>query len=81
MTDIFLINETNLDESFSSKQFAISRPKFIRKDRKNFGAGITFYINDQWSSRIMKIENRAEIKIQAIKISICKNSIQTTKPW
>ena len=75
MTDIFLINETNLDESFSSKQFAISRSKFIRKDRKNFGGGITFYINDQWSSRIMKIENRADIKIQAIKILICKNSI------
>ena len=74
MTDIFLINETNLDESFSSKQFAINRSKFIRKDRKNFGGGITFYINDQWSSRIMKIENRADIKIQAIKITICKNS-------
>ena len=74
MTNIFLINETNLDESFSSKQFAINRSKFIRKDRKNFGGGITFYINDQWSSRIMKIENRADIKIQAIKITTCKNS-------
>ena len=44
--DIFLINETKLDASFPSNQFAMSGYKFVRKDRNKFGGGIAFYIND-----------------------------------
>ena len=53
--DIFLINETRLDESFLSNQFAMSSYKFIRKDRNKFGDGIAFYINDQLPSWTIKI--------------------------
>ena len=34
--DIFLINETKLDASFPSNQFAMSGYKFVRKDRNKF---------------------------------------------
>ena len=44
--DIFLINETKLDESFPSNQFAMSGYKFIRRDRNKFWGGIAFYITD-----------------------------------
>ena len=44
--DIFLINETELDESFASNQLALSGCQFIRKDRNKFGSQIAFYIND-----------------------------------
>ena len=44
--DIFLINETKLDESFTSNQFAMSGYKFIRRDRNKFWGGIAFYITD-----------------------------------
>ena len=39
---IFLINKTKLYESFPSNQFAMSRYKFIRRDRSRFGRGIDF---------------------------------------
>ena len=45
--DIFLINETKLDASFPSNQFAMSGYKFVRKDRNKFGGGIAFYINEK----------------------------------
>ena len=35
--DIFLINETKLDESFPSNQFAMSYYKFIKRDRNKLG--------------------------------------------
>ena len=42
--DIFLINETRLDESFPSNQFAMSSYKFIRKDRNKFGIELLFIL-------------------------------------
>ena len=59
--DIFLINETKLDASFPSNQFAMSGYKFVRKDRNKFGGGIAFYTNDQLPSRTIKIENPSDI--------------------
>ena len=37
--------------------------KFVRKDRNKFGDGIAFYINYQWPSRPIKIENPSDIEI------------------
>ena len=73
--DIFLINETKLDASFPSNQFAMSGYKFVRKDRNKFGGGIAFYINDQLPSRPIKIENPSDIEILTIEITIRKNKI------
>ena len=41
--DIFLINETKLDASFPSNQFAMSGYKFVRKDRNKFGVELLLY--------------------------------------
>ena len=73
--DIFLINETKLDESFPSNQFAMSSYKFIRKERNKFGGGTAFYITDQLPSRTIKIENLSDIEILTIEITIRKNKI------
>ena len=73
--DIFLINETKLDASFPSNQFAMSGYKFVRKDRNTFGGGIAFYINDQLPSRTIKIENPSDTEILTIEITIHKNKI------
>ena len=73
--DVFLINETKLDESFPSNQFARSGYKFIRRDKNKFGGGIAFYITDQLPSQAIKIENPSDIEILTIEITIHKNKI------
>ena len=39
---IFLINETKLDESFPSNQFAMSGYEFIRRDKQIWGVKLLF---------------------------------------
>ena len=73
--NIFLINETKRHESFPSNQFAMSGYKFIKRDRNKFGGGIAFYITDQLPSLTLKIENRSDIEILTIEITIRKNKI------
>ena len=51
----------------------MSSSKFIRRDRNQFGGGITFYITDQLPSRTIKIENPPDIEILTIDITIHKN--------
>ena len=70
--DIFLINETNLDEFFPSDQYAVYSYKFIIKDRDKFGGVTVFYINDQLQTRITTIENPSDIEILTIEITIRK---------
>ena len=73
--DIFLIKETKLGASFPSNQFTLSGYKFVRKDRKKFGGGVEFHINDQLPSRTIKIENPSDIEIVTIEVTIRKNKI------
>ena len=56
-------------------QFAMSGYKFVRKDRNKFGGGIAFYINDQLTSRTIKIENPSDIEVVTIEITTRKNKI------
>ena len=49
--------------------------KFVRKDRNTFGCGSAFYCNDQLPSRTIKIENRSDIEILTIELTIRKNKI------
>ena len=75
-SEIFLVNETKLDASFQSNQFAIFGYKFVRKDRNKFGGGIPFFINDQLPSWTMKIENPSNIEILTIEITVhCRDCI------
>ena len=42
--NIFLINETKLDASFPSNQFAMSCYTFVRIDKKNLGVELLFIL-------------------------------------
>ena len=44
-TDIDLISETEIEESFPNQQFKINSYKTIRRDRDSFGGAFIFYIN------------------------------------
>ena len=68
----FLINETKLDESFPSYQFAMSAGKFWRRDRSKFGDRIAFYIADPLPSRTIKIENLSDIEVLTMEITTQK---------
>ena len=70
--DIFLKNETKLDESFLNNQFTMSGYEFIRMDKNKFGGGIAFYITDQLLIRTIKIENPSDIEILTIEINTQK---------
>ena len=73
--DIFLINENKLHEFFPSNQFIISGYKFIRRDRNKFGGGIDFYITDQLSRQVIKIENPSDSELLTIEMTKRKNKI------
>ena len=73
--DIFLINQSKVDESFTSNQFAMSGYKFIRRDRNKFGGGIAFYITDQLTSLIIAIKISSDIEILTIEITISEKKI------
>ena len=44
--DIFLLSETEIDESFPDKQFCSNNFRIVRKDRNRYGGGIMFYVNE-----------------------------------
>ena len=46
MFDVFLVSESKLDHIFPSNQFRINGYKIFRLDRKRFGGGLIFYINE-----------------------------------
>ena len=73
--DIFLINQSKVDESFTNNQFAMSGYKFIRRDRNKFGGGIAFYITDQLTSLIIAIKISSDIEILTIEITISEKKI------
>ena len=73
--DIFLINQSKVDESFANNQFAMSGYKFIRRDRNKFGGGIAFYITDQLTSLIIAIKISSDIEILTIEITISEKKI------
>ena len=73
--DIFLINKSKVDESFTSNQFAMSGYKFIRRDRNKFGGGIAFYITDQLTSLIIAIKISSDIEMLTTEITISEKKI------
>ena len=56
-TDIGLISETKIDESFPNHQFKINGYKTIRRDRDSFGGDLIFYINEQVPSKVLTLES------------------------
>ena len=44
--DIFLLSETKVDEIFPDKQFCLNNLRIFQKDKKWYGEGILFYVNE-----------------------------------
>ena len=51
-TDVCLISETKIGESFSNQQFKISGYKMFEKDRDRFGRGLMFYVNEKFPVKL-----------------------------
>ena len=53
-SDIFLISETKIDDSFQIAQFKIEGYKCFRKDRDAFGGRLLFYVDEKLSCRSLE---------------------------
>jgi len=60
-TDVFLVSETKIDESFPTSQFIIpgfSEP--FRLDRNRFGGGLFLYVKENIPSKLLRYEKQYE---------------------
>lgn len=55
--DVWLISETNIDESFPNQEFKINGYMTIRRSRDSFGADLIFYINGRIYSKALNLES------------------------
>ena len=56
-TDVCLISEAKVDESFPNQQFKINGQKMLRKDRDRFRGELMFYVNEQICSKVLSLES------------------------
>ena len=56
-TDIYLISETKLNQSFPNQQFQIYGYKTFRMDRDKYGGGILFYVNENIPSKVLRLNS------------------------
>ena len=56
-TDVCLISEAKVDESFPNQQFKINGYKMFRKDRDRFRGGLMFYVNEQICSKVLSLDS------------------------
>ena len=54
VTDICLISETKLDDSFPDQQFHINGYKMFRKDRNKFKGGSILLVKENIPSKVVK---------------------------
>ena len=70
-TDIFLISETKLDDSFPTAQFLIksfSAP--YRFDRNSKGSGLLLYIREDIPSKILTYSSNYAIETHLVEINL-----------
>lgn len=72
-TDVVVITETKLDDSFPDAQFQVDGYTMYRKDRDSNGGGVIFYIRNDVPSRQRNDLEFTDIKNIAIEISIGKD--------
>ena len=60
-TDIFLLPETKLDETFPNKQFEMQGYKTFRKNRNKFRGGIMFYVNLNITSGVSDFDSNVNV--------------------
>ena len=56
-TDIYLISETKLNQSFPNQQFQIYGYKTFQMDRDKYGGGILFYVNENIPSKVLHLNS------------------------
>ena len=52
-TDIYLISETKLDDSFPDQQFHVNGYKMFRKDRNKFGGGLILFVKENIPCKVL----------------------------
>ena len=52
-TDICLISETKLDDSFPDQQFHVNGYKMFRKDRNKFGGGLILFVKENVPCKVL----------------------------
>ena len=60
-TDILLLSETKIDDSFSDSQFFVEGFKMCRKDRTKTGGGLSLYVNENLPRKIINSYKFKEI--------------------
>ena len=71
-TDIFLLSETKIDDSFPDSQFFAVCFKMHRKDRTKSGGGLLLYLNESQPGKIInsyKFKENSEIILFEFSIS------------
>ena len=71
-TDILLLSETKIDDSFPSSQFYAEGFKMYRKDRTKTGGGLLLYVNENLPSKIInsyKFKENFEITVFEFSVS------------
>ena len=61
-TDIVLLSETKIDDSFPDSQFFAEGFKIYRKDRTKTGGGLLLYVNENLRGKIIKKNSRKILK-------------------
>ena len=55
-SDIFLLLETKIDESFADKQFCLNNFRIFRIDKSRYGGGTLFCVNKNLPCKILTTE-------------------------
>ena len=74
-TDILLLSETKIDDSFPNSQFYAEGFKMYRKDRTKTGGGLLLYVNENLPGKIInsyKFKENSEIILFEFSISNTK---------
>ena len=71
-TDILLLSETKIDDSFPNSQFYAEGFKMYRKDRTKTGGGLLLYVNENLPGKIInsyKFKENSEIILFEFSVS------------
>ena len=69
-SEIFLVSETKLDESFPNNQFSISGYWMFRQDRNYFGGGLCIYVKENIASKQLNLHLDKETEAIYLAINI-----------
>ena len=67
--DIFLISETQTDNSFPNCQFSINGYRMFRRDRNRFGGSLCLYVKDSIASKQLN-SHKENVDAEAIYLEI-----------